>query len=153
MDQATNCKKPLRNPLSQSPYIQGLSEEFRRLFKDTEVQIIFKGCNPLKTLLMHPKEKIPTQLCQDVVYQWTCANENFNSSYTGESRRCLESRVKEHSISSISTIIQHCTTLNHPKANISQFKIIEQDRKHVSRDAREAIHIRRNNLAFTQNIW
>ena len=54
------------------PYFQGLSEEFRRIFKDTKVQIIFKGCNTLKILLMHPKDKIPTQLCQEVVYQWTC---------------------------------------------------------------------------------
>ena len=27
--------KPLRNTLSQSGFIQGLSEEFRRIFKDT----------------------------------------------------------------------------------------------------------------------
>ena len=24
---------------------------------------------------MHPKDKIPTQLGQDVVYQWTCPDE------------------------------------------------------------------------------
>ena len=111
------------------PYIQGLSEEFRRILKDTKVQIIFKGCNTLKTLLMHPKDKIPTQLCQDVVYQWTCANDNCNSSYIRESSRCLESRAKEHNTSSTSAIFQHCTTHNHPEANISQFIIINQDRK------------------------
>ena len=31
------------------PNIQGLSKEFRRIFKDTKVQIIFKGCNTLKS--------------------------------------------------------------------------------------------------------
>ena len=97
---------------------------------------------------MHPKDKIPTQLHQDVVYQWTYANENFNFSYIGESSRYLESRVKEHNTSSTSTIFQHWTTDNHPKANISQFKIIDQDRQQVPREAREAIHTRRNNLAF-----
>ena len=51
------------------PYFQGLSEEFRRIFKDTKVQIIFKGCNSSKTLLMYPKDKIPKQLHQHVVYQ------------------------------------------------------------------------------------
>ena len=49
-----------------------VSEEFRRIFKETKDQIIFKWCNTLKTLLMHPKDKIPTQLCQDEVYKWTC---------------------------------------------------------------------------------
>ena len=97
---------------------------------------------------MHSKDKIPTQLHQDVVYQWTCINENCNSSYIGESKRCLESRVKEQSTSSTSAIFQHCTTCNHAKANISQFKIIHQDRKQVSR---EAIHVRRNNPALSCN--
>ena len=98
---------------------------------------------------MHPKDKILTQLCQDVVYQWTYASEDCVSSLIGESSRCFESRVKEHSTSSTSKIFQHCTATNHPKANISQFKIIDQDRKQVSR---EAIHIRRNNPALNQNI-
>ena len=36
------------------PYIPGLSEEFRRIFKDTKVQVILKGCDTLKCLLIHP---------------------------------------------------------------------------------------------------
>ena len=96
-------------------------------------------------------DKIPTQLCQDVVYQWTCSEDNCNSSYIGESSRCLESRVKEHNISSTSTIFQHSITNNHCKADICQFKIIDQDKKQVSREAREAIHIRRNNPALNCN--
>ena len=98
---------------------------------------------------MHPKDKIPTQLHQDVVYQWTCTNENCNSSYIGESSRCLENMVKEYNTSSTSTIFQHCTTQNHTKANTSQFKITDQDRKQVSR---EAIHTRGNNPALNHNI-
>ena len=41
---------------------------------------------------------------------------------------------------------------NHPKADISQFTIIDQDRMQVSREAREAIHIRKNNPALNYNI-
>ena len=134
------------------PYIQGLSEEFRRIFKNTKVQITFKGCNTLKTLLMPLKDKIPTHLCQDVVHQWTCPTENCSSTYLVESSRCLESRVKEHSTLSTSTIFQHNTTCNHPKADISQFKTLDQDSKQVSGEAREAIHIRRNNHALNHNI-
>ena len=104
-------------------YIQGLSEVFRRILKNTKVQIIFKGCNTLKTVLMHPKDKILTQQHQDVVYQWTCSTENCSSTYIGESSRCLQSRVKEHNTSSTSTIFQDSTTCNHPKADITQFKI------------------------------
>ena len=98
---------------------------------------------------MASQRQIGIWLHLDLVYQCTCANENCNSSYIVESSRCLESRVKEHSISSTSTIFQHCTTLSYPNANISQFKIIDQDRKQASR---EAIHMRRNNSALSQNI-
>ena len=96
--------------------------------------------------------KHPIQLCQDVVYQWTCPEENCNSSYIGESSRCLETRVKEHITLSTSAIFQHSITHNHPKADISQFTIIDQDRKQVSRHTREAIHIRKDNPAFNHNI-
>ena len=109
MAQATN-QETTKDSSVTAPYIQRLSKEFRRIFKDTKVQIIFKGCNTLKTLLIHPKDKIPTQLCQDVVYQWTYANENCNS-YIGESSRCLESRVKVHNTSSTSAIFNNAQPL------------------------------------------
>ena len=66
MDQATNQETTMESFVTD-PYIQGLSKESRRIFKENKVQIIFKGCNTLKVLLMDPKDKIPTQLCQDVV--------------------------------------------------------------------------------------
>ena len=134
------------------PYFRGMSEEFRRINKNTKVQIIFKWCNTLKTLLMHPKDKIPKQPHQDVVYQWTCPEENCNSSYIVESSRCLESRVKEHKTSSNSTIFQYSITHKHPKADISEFTIIDQDKKQVTREASEAIHMRKNNPALSHNI-
>ena len=46
------------------PYIPGLSEEFRKKFKDTKAQIIFKGYNTFKSLLMHPKDKITPSFVQ-----------------------------------------------------------------------------------------
>ena len=41
VDQATN-QETTKESFVTVPYIQGLSEEFRRIFKDTKVQIIFK---------------------------------------------------------------------------------------------------------------
>ena len=61
MDQTTNHKTAKESFVTVT-YIQGLSEEFRRIFKDNKVQIIFKGWKALKHLLMHPKDKIPTQV-------------------------------------------------------------------------------------------
>ena len=39
------------------PYIPGLSEEFRTISTHTSVQVIFKGANILKSILMYPKIK------------------------------------------------------------------------------------------------
>ena len=62
----TNTRPQENQPTSQDttteaslsvPYIPRLSEELRRIFKDTKAQI-YRGCNTLKSLLMHQKNKI-----------------------------------------------------------------------------------------------
>ena len=52
----------------------------------------------------------------------------------------------------ISAIYQYSVPKNYPKANISLFKIKDQDRLHVGRDTREAIHIIMNNAALNHNM-
>ena len=41
-----------------APYFPGLSESFKQLFKYTPVQVCFKGQNTIKSMLMHPKDKV-----------------------------------------------------------------------------------------------
>ena len=125
------------------------SEEF---FLHTSVQVIFKGTNTLKANLMYPKDKIPSHLKQDIVYKWSCQEENCNLSYIGKSSWCLGNRIKEHRSQIFSAIYQHSVSNHHPKANISHFKIIDQDSKQVAREAREAIHIRINNPDLNCNM-
>ena len=55
-------------------------------------------------------------------------------------------------MSTTSTIYQHSSNHHHPKADISQFKIIDQDSKQFSREAREAIHIKQTNPVLNCNI-
>ena len=62
---------------------------------------------------------------------------------------CIQCFVQGH-ISS--AIYQHCVSNNYPKANISHFKIIDQESKQVAREAREAIHIRINNPALNHDM-
>ena len=78
--------------------VPGLSEEFRRIFCHTSVQVIFKGTSTLKSIFMHPKDEIPLHLKQNVVYKWCSPEESCNHFYIGDSSRCLENRVKKHSI-------------------------------------------------------
>ena len=51
-----------KNIFISVPYVPGLSDEFRRIFWHTSIQVIFKGANTLKSIFMHPKDKIPWQL-------------------------------------------------------------------------------------------
>ena len=52
------------------PYFPGLSESFKKIFRYTTLQVCFKGVNTLKSMLMHPKDKISIDQKKDVVYHW-----------------------------------------------------------------------------------
>ena len=97
--------------------VSGLSEEFGRNCLHTSVQVIFKGPNSLKLILIYLK--IPSQLKQNIINKWACPEENCNLSYTGESSGCLGNRVKN------TVQIQHFQ--QPPQANILYFKIIDQE--------------------------
>ena len=51
-----------KNIFISVPYVPGLSKDFKRIFQHTSVQIIFHGTNTLKSILIHPKDKTPSQI-------------------------------------------------------------------------------------------
>ena len=134
------------------PYFPGLSESYKKIFKYTPIQVCFKGVNTLKSLLVHPKDNISTNQKKDIVYHWECQADGCNSSYIGETSRALGERVKEHSKSTTSAILNHCKDFHHPLPSISDFNIIDKDPSQITREAKEAIHIRRLDPNFNQNI-
>ena len=136
-----------------APYFPGLSESFKQLFKYTPVQVCFQGQNIIKSMLIHPKDKVDTSLKKDIVYQWSCTKPYCKSSYIGETSRSLCERVKEHSKEgSKSAIYQHCSTKGHPPPNIDQFKVIDQEKSQIAREAKEAIHIRKLDPELNRNV-
>ena len=63
---------------------------------------------------MHSKDKIASQIYQNTVYKWPCAEENCNLSYIGTSGTCLENKVKEHN-SHVNITLYKCIIGNsHP---------------------------------------
>ena len=134
------------------PYFLGLSEFYMKIFKYTPIQVCFKGVNNLKSLLMHPKDKISTNQKKDLVYHWECKADGCKSSYIGETSRALGKRVKEHSKSTTSAILKHCKDFHHPLPSISDFSIIDKDPSQITREAKEAIHIRRLDPNLNRNI-
>ena len=104
-------------------------------------------------MLMHPKDKVDPSLKKDIVYQWSCTNLGCKSSYTGETSRSLCECVKEHSKEgSNSAIYQHCYTKGHPLPNIGQFKVIDQEKSQIACEAKEAIHIQKEDPELNRNV-
>ena len=134
------------------PYFPGLSESYKKIFKYTPIQVCVKGVNTLKSLLMHPKDKISTDQEKDIVYHWECQADGCNSSYIGETSRVLGKRIKEHSKSKMSAILKHCKDFHHLLPSISDFSTIDKDPSQITREAKEVIHIRRLDPNLNQNI-
>ena len=134
------------------PYFPGLSESYKKIFKYMPIQVCFKGVNTLKSMLMHPKDKISNDQKKDLVYHWECKADGCNLSYIGETSRALGKRVREHSKSTTSAILKHCKDLHHPLPSNSDFNIIDKDPSQITREAKEAIHIRRLDPSLNRNI-
>ena len=101
---------------------------------------------------MHPKDKISTDQKKDIVYHWECQADGCNSSYIGKTSRALDKRVKEHSKSTTLAILKHCKDFHHPLPSINDFSIIDKDPSQITREAKEATHIRRLDPNLNQNI-
>ena len=113
-----------------APYFPGLSESFKQLFKYTSVQVCFKGQNTIKSMLMHPKDKVESSFKKDIVYQCSCTKANCKSSNVRETSRSLSERVQEHSKEGSNfTIYQHCSTKGHPLPNICRVTGMEETPK------------------------
>ena len=104
-------------------------------------------------MLMHPKDKVNPSLKKDIVYQWSCTKPGCNSSYIGETSGSLCEHVEEHSKEGYnSSIYQHCYTKGHPLPNIDSFKVTDQEKSQISHDAKEAIHIQKEDPEPNRNV-
>ena len=102
-----------RNICMVIPYIQGLSENFKRTCSKKGIQIHFKGSNTIKTLLMAPKDKDTKLQKSGVIYQYNCPTINCPEEYIGETGRAFGDRLKEHPRAP-STSHQHTSSAGHP---------------------------------------
>ena len=72
------------------PYVAELSERVRRVCRDYNIRTAFKSTSTLRTAL---KEPIPIEKKSGVVYEVPCS---CGKVYIGETKRTLETRMKEH---------------------------------------------------------
>ena len=102
--------------LEFSPYIKGLSEQYRHTLAKYRVRVLFNGTSTIKYLLMHPKDPIPDAQKTDIIYHWKCPANNCTAEYIVESNRSLKERVSDHRNQPTSAIRNHHISTKHPKA-------------------------------------
>ena len=98
------------------PYIQGTSEQLRRTFNKYNIKTTFYTPTSLRSLLSKPRDPIPKEDRNNVIYQLDC--KDCEAVYVGETKRTLNIRTNEH-ISAVkpasqrSHTAEHCWKYNH----------------------------------------
>ena len=82
------------------PFIKGLTEPVKRIFKQYGIQTYVKPTNTLRQLLCHPKDKAKKELTTGPIYHISCdgsdKNNSCQASYIGETERTLKTCFQEH---------------------------------------------------------
>ena len=121
------------------PYVPGVTESLQRLFRSHGIQAHAKPYNTIRSMVVCPKDRTPTQERADTVYHITCAT--CNSQYTGESGQPLAARLKQHHREA-SPVGRHMRQTGHT-IDWEGTKILDREANWFRRGVKEAIHIRR----------
>ena len=78
----------------QLPYVKELSEDVSRFLQSTGMQSVYSIPKKLNSLIRRVKDPLPLEEKIGVVYKINCAN--CSSSYIGQTKRQLDTRIKEH---------------------------------------------------------
>ena len=149
-DNNTNNNIKKRNISLVVPYIQGISEKFKKLCKSKGIQVYFKGTNTLRTQLVTPKDKDPKLQKSGIIYHYKCPHINCTEAYIGETGRALGDRVNEH-LKAPSPIYLHSNSTGHP-LNPDCFNIIHKETHSSSRTIKEAMFGRVNEPILNRNL-
>ena len=74
-------------------YTVGISEDIRWVCGKYGMKVIFKAGRSLRSVLTKVNDPLPMEKKTKVVYRIPC---NCGQSYIGETRRRLETRLREH---------------------------------------------------------
>ena len=131
------------------PYIKGLSEELRRIFRDHNCDLYHKPQNTLRQLLCCPKDPAKKEDNTGCIYRVDCGGNPghaCSSFYVGETERVLKDRAAEHRrpSSTTSEVSNHLHLDGRPRHTISleSVSILDRDDDWLRRGIKEAMYIR-----------
>ena len=133
-----------RPPMAYIPYVAGVSERIRKVCQDFSIRTVFKSGPTLRSLLTNIKDPLPTTKQSNVVYEVPCT---CGKVYIGETKRRLETRLKEHKdactryLTDKSAIAEHAWANDHP-INWAETKILQRANRTMELVMKEALSIR-----------
>ena len=141
-----------------------LQQLFKLHFPQINVRIVLSNKSTIGSLFP-TKDRIPNELCSNVVYLYKCNSDECHSSYVGSTSRRLHTRVSEHRGISCSTglrltkppfsnIREHCRLTNHPMS-VESFKIIGRGKPYENIKLLESVFIKhlRPNLNHGESAY
>ena len=106
-----------KGPLVVIPYVAGMSEDIRRVCRKFNIRVVFKSGRTLRSMLTKVKDTLPPGKQSNVVYRIPCS---CGQVYIGETKRRLETRLKEHrdacerGMMEKSAVAEHAWEHHHP---------------------------------------
>ena len=140
-DEETSKKKP---PVAFLPYVAGVSERIRKVCQDFNIRTVFRSGPTLRSLLTRAKDPLPIDKQSNVVYEVPCT---CGKVYIGETKRRLETRIKEHKDACVkcltdkSAIAEHAWTNDHP-INWAGTKVLQRASRTMELVLKESLSIR-----------
>ncbi len=134
------------------PYIKGVSEQLRRIFKRYEVPAYFKPIHTIRQQLVRPKDPLPKERICGPVYHIPCTG--CDAAYIGETERSLKARYLEHrrpsSVTSEVSKHIHGDAPDH-HVDLETVNILTTDPGWFPHGVKEAIHIRVNQPSLNKD--
>ena len=128
--------------------MKGTSEQLKRIFNDRNINYTFYTTTTLRTLLSHAKDPVPLEQRNNIVYKYDY--KDCEAVYSGESKRTLAERTKEHTraVRAADTgryeTADHCWKYNHD-LDWENKKIMDYEANTTTRKIKETIHSLSNN--------
>jgi len=128
------------------PYIKSISESFLPIARKYGFDIAYTIPNTLSRYIIRGKDRIDSMSQNDCVYKISCSN--CDSSYVGQTKRQLETRLKEHKSDikkkngMLSVVSNHRLDCNH-EMNWNGVAILDKESSYVKRIVSEMVHIKR----------
>lgn len=123
---ATNQEEKEQTKFVSIPYIKGLFEKIKHIFRDTDTKIVGSGGNNLnKNIFSRLKDKIPKDKQSHIVYKIPCCEEN---SYVGETRNRLATRTGQHeyNIESVTVLSVNTQSMKNIHRNLTKQKFFSK---------------------------